>query len=144
MAETKCRNLKFQQLLRCQKIVASWVKVQDPEENAIFNSENMHSNCGPQIILKISENLKNESLLNSFDKLYTFSRQRPYNFGVLVVLFLREEMVGIVSWLGIIHLCRSRVSSLISFLYICQWHSPGSSTRHFINKKGLKEKALVS
>lgn len=69
MAETKCKNLKFWQLLRCQKNSSFLGKVQ-----IIFNSENMHSNCGPQVIKKIPENLKNDSYpLNSFDKLYTCS-----------------------------------------------------------------------
>lgn len=34
----------------------------------------------------------------------------------------------------------SRVSSLISSLCVCQPQSPGSSTVHSINKKGLKKK----
>lgn len=55
-----------------------------------------------------------------------------------------EEPVGIALPLGIIHLCLPGFSFRISSLCICQPWCLGSRTMHFINKKGLKKKALVS
>lgn len=147
MVETKCRNLTFRQQFRYQKRIPSSVKVRTlGGKNANFNNKNIHSNAVPQIFKKAPPNLKMTlTLCTSFDKLYTFSLWGPsYNFGVIVLFFHREEMLGIASWLGIIHLRPSSFFSLIFFLPIHQQHSPGSSTMHFINKKGLKEKALVS
>lgn len=146
MVETKCRNLTFRQQFSYQKIPSS-VKVRTlGEKNANFNNKNIHSNAVPQIFKKAPPNLKTTlTLCTSFDKLYTFSLWGPsYNFGVIVLFFHREEMLGIASWLGIIHLRPCSFFSLICFPSTYQQHSPGSSVMHLINKKGLKGKALVS